>query len=182
MCFSLAALYFFLKAPGKNTYFYYISFFLATFAVFIRTLGIILIIAMLVFLLIKKRFTYAAVLAVLFLLVFIPWQMRNAGIQKDGGYLAQLLAKNPYDLSYGRANLTDFARRISDNLFFYAFIIIPMVITPIFKSVITSIIAGSVLMLIIFTGLFTRLKKIGIIELYFIGGSAVLLIWPRIWA
>ena len=182
LCISLAALYFFIKASTKRRSFYYISFILATYAVFIRTVGITLVIGMILILLLKKQFKYAVILTLLFSLIFIPWQLRNAGIQQEGGYLEQLLAKHPYDLTYGRAGFSDFTRRIFDNLIYYSFIIIPLTLMPVLESGIIFIIVGSFIVLVTILGLITRLKKIGIIELYFIFGCIVILIWPRVWS
>lgn len=182
LCISLAALYFFLKASSKRRSFYYISFFLATYAVFIRTVGIALIIGMILILLLKKNFKYAVILTLMFLLIFIPWQLRNASIHEQGGYLEQLLAKHPYDLTYGRAGFSDFTRRIYDNFIYYSFIIIPLTLMPVLESGIIFIIIGSFIVLMTLLGLVTRLRKIGIIELYFIFGCAVILIWPRVWS
>ena len=182
LCISLVALYFFLKASPKRKSFYYISFFLATFAVFIRTVGITLVMAMVLVMLLKKQFKYAILLILLFLLIFIPWQVRNAGINQEGGYLEQLLAKHPYDLTYGRAGFSDFTRRVYDNSVFYTFIIIPLTLMPILESGIIFILVGSLIVLLTLLGLIIRFKKIGIIELYFIFGCIVILIWPRVWS
>jgi hypothetical protein len=182
LCISLAALYFFIKASSRKRSFYYISFVLATFAVFVRTVGIALVIGMILILLIKKQFKYAVILALLFLLIFIPWQVRNTGIQQGGGYLEQVLAKYPYDLTYGRVGFSDLTRRLFDNFIFYSFIIIPLILMPILESGIIFIVVGSFIVLLTLLGLITRFKKIGIVEFYFMFGCFVLLCWPRVWS
>jgi len=182
LCVSLAALYFFIKASSKKKSFYYISFVLATYAVFIRTVGITLVIGMILILLIKKQFKYAVILALVFLILFVPWQIRNAAIHQEGGYLEQLLAKYPYDLTYGRAGFSDFTRRIFDNFIYYSFIIIPLTLMPVLDSGIIFIIVGSFIVLTTLLGLITRLKRMSIVEFYFIFGCAVLLFWPRVWS
>ncbi|MGB3340507.1 MAG: glycosyltransferase family 39 protein [bacterium] len=182
LCISLAALYFFIKASSRKKSFYYISFVLATYAVFVRTVGIGLVIGMILILLIKKQFKYAVILALFFLLIFIPWQIRNTSIPQEGGYLEQLLAKHPYDLTSGRAGFSDLTRRIFDNLIYYSFMIIPKTLMPILESGIIFIVVGSFIVLLTLLGLITRFKKIGIVEFYFIFGCVVLLCWPRIWS
>ncbi|MGB1316604.1 MAG: hypothetical protein ACPG5W_00285, partial [Flavobacteriales bacterium] len=66
-----------------------------TFAFYIRTLGVSLVISFTLILLLKKRWAYAGTLVVCFFLLALPWQIRSANL---GGspYVKQLLRKNPY--------------------------------------------------------------------------------------
>jgi hypothetical protein len=182
LCLSLGAVYFFLKASTDNRILYYISFFLATYATFIRTVGVALVISMVLILILKKQFKYAGILAVMFLLIFIPWQTRNAGISHEAGYIEQLLAKYPYDLELGVVGFSDFVRRVWNNLIFYSFLIIPTTMMPIIKSGMISIGVGSFLVMVTVLGLITRLRKMSVIELYFMLSCVILLAWPTIWS
>jgi len=114
--FSLGALYFLLKFCKKRQFsIFLITTFFAIYAFFIRTAGISLILGFALFFIIKKEYKYLMIFLILFLIFFIPWEMKNASMPDNTGYIRQLLAKNPYQMELGTIGFSDFMRRIWDN-------------------------------------------------------------------
>jgi len=180
--FSLGGLLFFVKAQTGKKFYYYVSFFFAIYAFFIRTSGVSLIIAMLLLLVLKKQYRYLTILLLVFLAVFIPWQIRNASVPTQDGYINQLLAKNPYQMELGRIGLSDFMSRAWDNFVLYYFTILPMTLLPFFRSAGLLAISGLTFILLTIIGFIKKIKSLTIIELYFILGTIILLAWPKVWS
>jgi len=182
LCFSLGALYFFMKAkPGKE-YLYFISFFFATYAFLIRTAGISLIIAMMLFLILKKQYKYFAIFLFIFLVVFLPWQIRNVSIAPEGGYLEQLLMKKPYLIESGRVGPRDLAIRGWNNFVFYTFLLLPLTLLTSIRSPWILGAIGVIFVVLTIIGFIERRRRISIVEYYFLFGILLLLVWPDIWA
>ncbi len=182
LCFSLGALYFFIKAQKNKNIYYYLSFSLATYSFFIRTAGISLILAMMLILLIKKEFRHLAILLFIFLAVFVPWQIRNLHIPNQGSYVDQLLAKNPYQMELGRASFYELLVRVWDNFILYFFTILPMTILPLIKASALLTITGLLFTIFTIIGFMVRIKKVMILEAYLIFGIIILVTWPRVWS
>ncbi|MBN2620712.1 glycosyltransferase family 39 protein [candidate division WOR-3 bacterium] len=180
--FTLGALYFFYMAEEKNPVMYYLSFGMATFAVFIRTTGMILIISMAIMLLLKKRFKYLFILLIVFGIAYIPWHMRNAALSASDTYFDQLFARDVFDQSSGKIGAIDFIRRIGENFDVYAFGFIPKTLLPILQSKVLFGIAGGFFVGLILLGFTISSRKFSVLDIYLIGGVAIILSWPRIWA
>lgn len=181
--FSLGSIYFFMKSQENNKFWLFIlsSFFaIATF--FFRTAGISLIASFLLHLFLNKKYKYLLIFLILFLLFFIPWQIRNSIIPSSGGYLDQLLAKNPYQLELGRIGFVEMLQRIWENFIFYTFTIIPATILPILKIEIILVFTGILLLFFVVVGFINRSKGFALIDLYFIMSIVVLFIWPKVWS
>jgi len=184
LCFSLGALYFLMYAQEHGKFFYYFSFIFAMGSFFIRTAGISLILAIALFLLLKKQYKYFAIFLILFFSIFIPWQMRNAGIPGRVSYFDQLMAKNPYQLELGRASFFELLERAGDNFITYIFAVHPLSLFPLFKGTgpIPIVIIGAIFTPLIILCFVRRIRNLGIIELYFIITWIILLAWPRVWS
>lgn len=180
--FTLGALYFFYMAEEKNPAMYYLSFGMATFAVFIRTTGLILIISMVITLLLKKRFKYLFMLLIMFGITYIPWHMRNAALGTPNTYFDQLFARDVFDPSLGKISTSDFIRRIGENFDVYAFGFIPKTLLSILQSRVLLCIAGVFFVGLILFGFIISSRKFSVFDIYLIGGSVIILSWPRIWA
>lgn len=184
LCFSLGALYFLVNAQQHGKSFYYFSLIFAIGSFFIRTAGISLILAIALFLLLKKQYRYFMIFLMLFCSVFIPWHMRNAAIPGKVGYIDQLIAENPYQLELGRANFFELLERAGDNLITYLFAVHPLSLFPLFKGTgpLPIVIIGAIFTLLIILCFTKKVKNLGIIELYFVMTWIILLAWPRVWA
>ncbi len=182
ICFSLGAIYLFMKARERGALFYYLSFVLATYSFLIRTSGITLVTAMVIFLLIKKEYKHLLVFLFIFSAVAIPWYIRSAGIPQEQSYIEQLIAKDPYQSLLGRAGITDYALRMWRNIVFYLTKVIPKTLLPVLVSEIPLGIVGVVLLIFVSIGFVSRLREISVIELYFTISLCILLLWPDVWS
>ncbi|MCB9187138.1 MAG: hypothetical protein H6601_10425 [Flavobacteriales bacterium] len=81
-----------------------------TFAFYIRTLGVSLVISFTLILLFQKRWKYAAAFVVAFFLMAAPWQIRSHSLGGNS-YVKQLLQKNPYRPELGSMELKDWPKR-----------------------------------------------------------------------
>ncbi|KPK63554.1 hypothetical protein AMJ83_06510 [candidate division WOR_3 bacterium SM23_42] len=180
--FSLGAVYLLMKTSAGRGHFYYLAFMFAIFAFFIRAAGISLILGITVWLLVKGRYKQLAIFIILFLIIFVPWQIRNAGITTSGGYLDQLLAKNPYQMEAGRITLLGLMTRVWDNLVLYAFTILPVSLMPFLKQGSVAVMVGLLFVALTGIGFFWRAKNLTVFEFYFTFGVLVLLGWPKVWS
>ncbi len=180
--FSLAAIFFILKAEREKKNLYLFASVFAVYAFFIRTAGISLIIGIIIYLLIKKRYRELVVFLIIFGAIFIPWQIRNMSIAERNGYLTQLFARNPYQPELGSVTFTDLIIRVWNNLIFYAFTILPQTLIPLLRTKFLLTIFGLFFTGISLFGFLTHLKKLTILELYFIWAIIVLLGWPVVWS
>lgn len=85
-----------------------------TFAFYIRTLGVSLVISFTLILLFQKRWTYAGALLVGFVLLVSPWQIRSHSLGGNS-YVNQLLRKNPYRPEMGKMEFKDWPKRFEMN-------------------------------------------------------------------
>ena len=98
-------------------------------AYYIRTAGITLVAAGIAFLALNRRYKDAGIVAVLAVLLALPWSLRNAAI---GGtnYLRQLLSVNPYRPEEGVLTLGGFFERLFANVQIYGLREIPRAFLP----------------------------------------------------
>ncbi len=179
--FSLGSLFFCLRSE-KSKEFIWGAILFAIYAFFIRTAGISLIIGLALYLLVKRQFRFFAVFVIIFLIFFIPWQIRQASVSTEGSYLEQLLAKNPYQLELGRANLSELAKRIWENFLFYSFTVLPMTLLPIIKASFLLTVFGFIFLALSLVGFLKRIAKFTVLEIYYTPALIVLLIWPNVWS
>jgi len=179
---NLATVYLMLRAEeGKKAY-YYPAFLCANLAFFIRTTGIALIGAVLFYLIARKKFRESLIFLGIFLVLFIPWQIRNSHYSQAGGYLDQFLAKNFYQPELGRIGFADFLGRIFHNFRLYFFNILPQ---SLFSAIAASwllFLLGLANLALLGYGFFIRHREWSIFEFFLIFGLAVLLVWPEIWS
>lgn len=181
--FSLGSLYFLLKyLDEKKPLFFLISSLFAIYSFFIRTAGISLIIGFTLFLMLKKEYKPLSIFILLFLIFFVPWEIRNTRIPDNTGYLNQLLAKNPYQMELGKVTFSDLFVRIWENFLLYTFTIIPKTFLPILNSQLLLILFGLALLVLMIVGFVLKIKHFSIIEAYIIFGIGVLLAWPKVWS
>jgi len=180
--FSLGALYFFMKACEGKTIFYYISFIFATYSFFIRTAGITLIVSLMVFLILKRQYKCLIICLLIFLAVFIPWQIRMLSTSGSVTYIDQLLAMDPFDPALRRIGILDFLARVCNNFIFYFFLIIPKAMLSVIQSKTLVSIIGFLFMPLIVIGFIIRMKRFSILELYFMLSLLLIFIWPQLWS
>ncbi|OPX17379.1 hypothetical protein BXT86_06800 [candidate division WOR-3 bacterium 4484_100] len=180
--FSLGALYFMVRAEQEKKSLYIPGFILASYAFFIRSAGISLIIGIALYLIVKKRYQELIIFLIIFGVAFIPWQLRNMKLSAGGSYLDQLLAKNPYQLELGRATIFDLIARGWNNAIFYAFTILPLTIVPLIGLKFLLVLFGIFFTGLIIVGFIQNIKRWSILEFYLLLAVVVLLGWPRVWS
>lgn len=179
---NLATVYFVIRAEEGKKGFYYPAFLCANFAFFIRTTGIALIGAVLVYLIVRKKFREVLVFVGMFLILIIPWTIRNSHYSQAGGYLDQFLAKNFYQPELGRIGIADFFIRIFNNFRLYFFTILPQSLFSAIEASWLLFLLGLVSLALLVYGFFIRRRNWSIFEFFLIFGLVVLLVWPEIWS
>jgi len=182
LCFSVAAVYLFMKARKNQPVLYYLSFALAVYSYLIRAVGIALVIAMIAVLLVRKEYQYVIILLFMFLAVFIPWQIRNARVPQAWTYANELFLKNPYNAALGKISVIDFIVRLWENFILYTFTIIPQTMVPVIKSPVILAISGFLFLMFMILGFAGRIRRFTVIEVYFVISIAITLSWPKIWS
>jgi hypothetical protein len=86
-----------------------------TFAFYIRTLGISLVISFSLILLFQKRWAYVGTMVVCFFFLVLPWQIRSANLGSSP-YIKQLVQKNPYRPELGPMEIGDWPDRVLMNV------------------------------------------------------------------
>lgn len=179
---SMAAVYLLLKSGPRRRWFYWIAFACVLAGFMLRTAGIALVLGTALLLVLRRQYRYLAAFTVLFLLVFLPWQIRNAGIPGGHSYSEQFFARNPYIPDFGRAGVKDFAIRIGQNFVKYCFAVVPQSMLAMFGPGWPSVGAGAVLSGLTVLGFVLSVRSWSIIEGYFVFALAVLFGWPALWA
>lgn len=152
-------------------------------AYYIRTAGVALIGAGIVFFVLHRRFKDAAIIAGAAFLLALPWYLRNATLG-GGGYLRQfLLSVDPYRPEQGLLGLSTLTERILANLKIYGLNEIPRVFVPSFiargdASWFFGFITGAILLHAVIQGL--RKRELPAVYLAFY--LAMCLLWPQVWS
>lgn len=151
---------------------------------YIRTVGIILYISLIIYLLMRKENKY--ILPVLLLgLSVLPWVIHVA--TSDCGYQTIFMFKDPYNLSLGTITASDMFIRILSNIKYYiGKVVADLVFFPCFKEITfgSAIFPIKIFLSLTFSLLFitaffnyVRQKGVGIAEIYVVIYSAVLIFW-----
>jgi hypothetical protein len=132
---------------------------LAVAASFIRTAGLAVVLGILLFFLVRRRYRDLILLVLLFVATTVPWQLHNAQPGHAQPYLEQLLAKQPYFLDQGRAGIADWALRVRQNLQDYVTRAIPRMLFPTRNNSSYELIVGIFLSLLVAIGFARSLRK-----------------------
>ncbi|MSR84245.1 MAG: hypothetical protein EXS58_15200 [Candidatus Latescibacteria bacterium] len=87
---------------------------------YVRSVGIVLVGALFLYLLLQRRFRQALILGGGAVLVALPWSLRNSAIGDVGSYFRQLISVNPYFPEQGTVDLTGLADRVKVNAQIYS--------------------------------------------------------------
>ncbi|MGH1384774.1 phospholipid carrier-dependent glycosyltransferase [Kordia sp.] len=189
--FSLLCLWLFFKIDFSKPVFKNGLFFLMliclSFSFYIRSVALALFVSMACFLGIKKQWRYVFSLIAGFIIVYLPWILRNSNTTGNT-YVSQLSLKNPYQPELGQVDLLDIFERIFLNAERYITKEIPssifysddlVYINTSFSMV--EFLLGLLIISGISFGIF-RLKKFRtFILLYIVSFFALLMIWPSVW-
>jgi hypothetical protein len=188
MMFSLVSIYLLLSRDRGRKYLA-AGLAVCVWALVVRSAGMSLVLAAVVFLFLKGKKKEAVATLVAAALVSVLWSLRNYSLTGEGSrYMQVLLSANPYDPDIGMLTFTGLVSRVFTNARGYLGGLLPVTILP---SVIRSRPGGgggaltilvSVLVLIV-SGLGAyRLRKRGLLlVLYMLAYFAVYLVWPEVW-
>ena len=178
---SLLFVYLFLKWEKEGRFLYLIfSVFASIFAYYVRSVGIAYFPAILLYLLIRKKYREFLVAFLIIFVLILPWLIRNRYAGGGESYFAQFLWKNPYAPELGRITFLDLLKRIWHNLKMYSgFLMSKILLIGKINTFASLIITGLMIAGFIFTLL--KLRKVNILHLILIFYMGVVLIWPEVW-
>lgn len=119
------------------------------------------------------------IVAVVFILGWLGWTLRNMEVGGGGFYFKQLLQKNPYQPELGWMNAADFIKRIQTNVTIH----LPYVggfafPRMLYKTNLPAMVVGLLFMAVIVIGLVQRMRlKNFVAELTFISLFGVAIVW-----
>jgi hypothetical protein len=150
----------------------------------IKSLGVALLFAFLVYFFSQKKWKEGIFTIVGFVLFALPYAIRNMNLGVKSSYLTSVTYKNPYQRELGTMEFFDYFERIVTNIVRYISIEIPRSIVPILpetESTTASWILGLLISGLIIWALF-RLKEYRALLLsLFLGTFGILLLWPEVW-
>lgn len=174
------------KRPAWQDRYLYVVIALLSISLHIRTSGVALILGIILFLVFRRHWKHATIIALGVLLLALPWQIRN---NKIGGssYVKQLKMVNPYRPELGKAGPVDYFSRFANNLNRYLTKEIPSATLSIAKpnyrqaSSFSEWLYGLLLFIIIIFGIL-NLKKFRLLILAYLAGTLIILsLWPDVW-
>lgn len=188
--FSLVAIWSFMNSEGEVAWYRNKNFILCLVALVIayhiRSLGIALVGAVILTLVIQRKWLPALGMGVGFVVLALPWFIRTQQLG-GGSYMRQLMLINPYQPVLGKAGLSDFLSRIGTNFSRYITEEIPHSIFPFTEVDYASSpdlgqwLSGIALLFIVGFGIYKLPVYRWIILLYTIFTFAILMIWPDVW-
>ena len=176
-----------LSRPVWKNWRFILTIILLAFTYLIRSTGLSLFLAILVWLAWKRRWSYAGVWAGSFFLLNLPWYIRSSRL---GGnpYIHAMMFKNPYRPELGKMELTDWFLRIWHNIERYItreipsglfdFISIKNYKDPILPR---EWIIGLLTVAVVLYGLYRLKKYRELIFLYLLFSLGILMMWPTVW-
>jgi len=150
-----------------------------------RTAGVSLAVAMVVYLLVERRWRAAGVCATFAVVQAIPWWLWCRG-SSGAGYVGQMFARDPYNLDAGRIHLHDLALRVVQNVDHSCAFVLPDALVPALGSMrLQHVVAwalGAALLALVVYGAVRCGRACRLAALYCLCTVSMLLLWPGVWA
>ncbi len=157
-------------------------------AYYLRSVGVVLFPAVIIYLLVHRRYRWAGIGLLCSLLLLTPWQIWLL-IHGGSNYLQQLMMRNPYSPDLGNISLKElFLWRFPKNLSEYLLTFFPETLLPIFKrwQVLYPLpfeLLGLLFSYTILSGFVLNFwKRWDLKGWYFLGTLGVIFFWPEVWA
>ncbi|WP_298512767.1 glycosyltransferase family 39 protein [uncultured Kordia sp.] len=189
--FSLLCIWLFLKIdfskPIFKNWLFFLMLLCLVFSFYIRSVGLALLVSMVCSLGSKKQWKYAMTLMGGFIILYLPWMIRNMNAVGNT-YVSQLSLKNPYQPELGQANIIDICSRVFRNLERYIAIEIPSGLISskeiVYKDLSISIaewFLGFFILGTIAFGIYRLKKYRTFIVFYMLAFFGLLMVWPSVW-
>jgi hypothetical protein len=150
----------------------------------IKSLGIALAFAFMVYFISQKKWKQGLFTLLGFIILALPYYLRNRILGVGSSYLASITYKNPYQRELGKMEFFDYFERIFSNIVRYISIEIPRSVVPFLpetEATITSWIIGIAISGLIIWALFRFKKYRALLLSLFVGTFGILLLWPEVW-
>lgn len=189
--FSMLCIWLFLKIDFSKSVFknstFYLMLICLTFSFYIRSVALALFVSIAFFLFLKKRWKYLYSLIGGFVLLYLPWMLRNSH-STGNTYVHQLFLKNPYKPELGSIGFLDICERVTLNVERYITKEIPSSLAYVKDITYTEASApfidwllGVVIIGVVLFGII-RLSKFRIlIASYMLAFFLLLMVWPHVW-
>ena len=156
----------------------------------IRSIGIVMPAALVIYLLLRKRYRLALTAGLAILLLSLPWAVRNATGSEGGGYLEQFVLRNAYNPELGTITAADLFQRILTNLKTYGIFVNAQAVFPSLSPLLSFrgftgayILLGLVITAVVLTGFVVQARRsLTLLEIYTALFLGVCLLWPEIWS
>ncbi|MEJ2215813.1 MAG: hypothetical protein P8099_04270 [Gemmatimonadota bacterium] len=148
-------------------------------AYFTRSAGLPLVMAVLTWLLLRRRWRRAAVLVAVFVPLAGLWWLR-AHLAGGFPYVQQFLAVDPYSPGLGRIGFADLFHRVVANDGTYIVALLPMLLFGAGGVVPAGV--AVLLLLLALLGWGRRVRRPSVAELFLPLYTGLLLVWPQVWA
>jgi hypothetical protein len=188
--FSLLTVYLVMKmdidrSPLKNPIFYLMLVCLV-FSLYIRTLGISLVLAVMFYFAFQRKWKYLLLTGLFSAAAFTPWIVYMINSNIESSYVKYILWKDPKVHALGYVGITDIVVRILQNLRNFVGTQMPDALFPfLHKFIFSSIYPRRLLSLLIFLtmifGLFQIPRKRALVFSYLGLTYAIILAWPVVW-
>ncbi|MBN2637647.1 MAG: phospholipid carrier-dependent glycosyltransferase [Bacteroidales bacterium] len=173
--------------PLIKNWLFFLLIIIIAFTYQIRSFGLALFVGITLYLVFKKNWKYLTTLTVGFILLALPWHIRNSRIGGNS-YVSQLMEKNPYRPELGDMRFTDWFHRVWVNLERYITREIPsgtidLLHVTNYKQPITfsEWIIGIIILGIMIFGLIKLKKYFWLFFFYIVTSFGILLLWPDVW-
>ncbi|MBO8130936.1 MAG: glycosyltransferase family 39 protein [Candidatus Marinimicrobia bacterium] len=170
------------ERPERSKQFYLIIV-TSILAFYIRPVGLSLLVSIILFLLFKKRLKLAVIASAGFLLLYLPWMIRNFIFGIKSRYFNVIFISNPWRPETGKVStITDFLNKIVNNFNEIALkgfidVIFPFIKINYNTNSALGILAGFIVLFVIFYGAI-KVKKINLFLLfYLITNLGILILW-----
>ncbi len=188
MAFSLIGIYLLLSHDRGRRYLV-AGLAVSIWALVVRSAGMSLVLAAVVFLFLKgrKKEAFAAIGAAV--LVSALWSLRNYSLMGEGSrYMQVLLSANPYDPDKGMLTLSGLVNRVFTNAGGYLGGLLPVTLLPTLikparggggapLSILVSVLA----LIVVALGAYGLRKRGLLVGIYVLAYFAVYLVWPEVW-
>lgn len=151
-----------------------------------RTLGFTFVLAGILYLLIRRRWTELGVFVAVAALFVLPWLIRDMRLPPGQGYFAQFLRREQYNPDSGNLRgVGDLVQRFARNVSDYLFKVFPQMLVPQLPDrggTLAGLVGIAAFLLVAWgAGSTISTQRLGALELYFMLSLGVLTLWPNEW-